>query len=114
MSDSNDIKAAANPYAQLTKSTNKHAEKTDTVITFLSALCDLSEANLNVSADILEEKKSNHSAWLRATNRRFYISLAAVLVTGAVLYLDVLKLNVDSEIVNGLINIAKTIAGMLL
>ena len=114
MSDLDDIKAAANPYAQLTEATNKHAEKTDTVITLLVAIANGIDANLLVNEDILEEKKANHNAWIKATNRRFYISLAAVLVTGAVLYLDVLKLNPNSEIVGSVVGIAKALAGMLL
>jgi len=114
MSDLDDIKAAANPYTQLTKATNEHAEKTDTVITLLGAICNVIDANLLVNKDILEEKKANHSAWIKATNRRFYISLVAVLVTGAVLYLDVLQLNENSEIVGSVVDIAKAIAGFLL
>ena len=114
MSDSNDIKEAANPYTQLTKATNKHAAKTDTVITLLGAICDVIDENLLVNQDILEEKKANHAAWIKATNRRFYISLVAVMVTGAVLYLDVLKLNEDSEIISGVISAVKAIAGLSL
>lgn len=114
MIDSNDIKEAANPYAQLTKAANKHAAKTDTVITLLGAICDVIDANLLVNQDILKEKKENHAAWIKATNKRFYISLAAVMVTGAVLYLDVLKLNEDSEIVGGIVTTAKAIAGLFL
>ena len=114
MSDSNDIRAAANPYTQLTKAINKHAAKTDTVITVLSAICGAIDDNLLVNQDILEEKKANHAAWIKATNRRFYISLAAVMVTGAVLYLDVLKLNENSEIVGGVMGAIKAIAGLFL
>ena len=114
MSDLDDIKAAANPYAQLTKATNKHAAKTDTVITLLGLICDVIDANLLVNQDILEEKKRNHSAWIKATNRRFYISLSAVMVTGAVLYLDVLQLNENSEIIGSVIDMVEAIAGLLL
>jgi hypothetical protein len=108
------VKRAANPFAKLTDITTEHSDKTDTVITLLGVLCDTVEENLNINADILDEKKANHSAWLKATNRRFYISLAAVMVTGAVLYLDVLKLNVNSEIVGGAIAFIKALTGMLL
>ena len=114
MSDSNDIKEAANPYAQLAKETLEHSEKTDTVITLLGAICDVIDANLRVNEDILEEKKANHAAWIKATNRRFYISLVAVMVTGAVLYLDVLKLNENSETVGGIVTTVKAIAGLFL
>ena len=114
MDEIDKVKEAANPFIQLTKATNKHSAKTDTVITLLSAICDVIDANLLVNQDILEEKKANHAAWIKATNRRFYISLAAVMVTGAVLYLDVLKLNENSEIVGSVVDIAKAISGLLL
>ena len=114
MSEIDRVKEAANPFIQLTKATNKHAAKTDTVITLLSAICGVIDANLLVNQDILEEKKANHAAWIKATNRRFYISLVAVMVTGAVLYLDVLKLNENSEIVGGIAGAVKAIAGLFL
>ena len=114
MSDSNDIKEAANPYAQLAKETLEHSGKTDTVITLLGAICDVIDANLRVNEDILEEKKANHAAWLKATNRRFYISLVAVQATLAVLLFDVIKINPESEIVGGIVTTAKAIAGLFL
>lgn len=114
MATLDDVKEAANPYAKLAEVMTEDNEKTDTVITLLVAICDVIDANLLVNQDILEEKKNNHTAWIKATNRRFYISLAAVMVTGAVLYLDVLKLNENSEIVGGVIGIAKALAGLFL
>lgn len=114
MNETDKVKKAANPFIQLTKATNEHAAKTDTVITLLGAICDVIDANLLVNQDILKEKKENHAAWIKATNKRFYISLVAVMVTGAVLYLDVLKLNEDSEIVGGIVTTAKAIAGLFL
>lgn len=114
MSEIDRVKEAANPFIQLTKATNKHAAKTDTVITLLSAICDVIDANLLVNQDILEEKKANHAAWIKATNRRFYISLVAVMATVAVLWVDVLKVNPDSEIVKGIAGVTKSIAGFFL
>ena len=109
-----EFKKSGDTYAQLAKEMLEHSEKTDTVITLLGAICDVMDANLNVNKDILDEKKANHAAWIKATNRRFYISLAAVMVTGAVLYLDVLKLNENSEIVGSVVDIAKALAGLFL
>lgn len=99
---------------RLTEAKEGQNDKLDTLITLTGVACDLLEENLNVNQDILEEKKNNHSAWIKATNRRFYISLAAVMVTGAVLYLDVLKLNVDSEIINSAIGFIDAMTGLLL
>ena len=99
---------------RLTKAKEDQNDKIETCIGLLSNMRDVLDSNLLVNLDILEEKKSNHSAWLKATNRRFYISLVAVLVTGAVLYLDVLQLNGDSEIVGGAIAFIKALTGWLL
>ncbi len=110
--ETDELKNLAAP--KLAKAKEEQNDRLDTVVTLLGALCDTVDSNLLVSLDILEEKKSNHSAWIRATNRRFYISLAAVMVTGAVLYLDVLKLNVDSEIINSTISFIDAITGALL
>ena len=58
MNEIDKVKEAANPFAQLTKATNKHAAKTDTVITVLSAICGAIDDNLLVNQDILKEKKN--------------------------------------------------------
>jgi len=114
MSDLDDIKAAANPYTQLTEATKEHSGKTDTVIKLLGALCDSVDINTNINADILKKNNSNHDVWVKVSKHRRYINIAAVLVTGAILWLDVLKLNPNSEIVDSAVNIAKAIAGLLL
>jgi len=114
MAGIDDLKEAANPFNKLAKETLEHSEKTDTVITLLGSICDVIDANLLVNQDILEEKKANHAAWIKATNRRFYISLLAVLATGAVLYLDVLQINENSEIIGSVIDVVKAVSGLLL
>lgn len=114
MNEIDKVKEAANPFAQLTKATNEHAAKTDTVITLLGALCNSVDINTNVNVDILKKNNSNHDVWVKVSKHRRYINIAAVLVTGAILWLDVLKLNPNSEIVDSAVNIAKAVAGLLL
>jgi len=99
---------------KLAKAKEDQNDKIDTVITLLGALCDSGEASLSVSNDILEGQTENHSVWVKVSKHRRYINLAAVMVTGAILWLDVLKLNPNSEIVGSVVNIAKALAGMLL
>ena len=109
-----EFKKSGDTYAQLAKETLEHSEKTDTVITLLGSICDVIDANLNVNKDILEEKKANHAAWIKASNRRFYISLVAVQATLAVLLVDVIKINPESEVVKGIIAMTKSVVGLFL
>jgi len=114
MTTTDDIKKAANPFAILTEVTLEQNEKLDILIKLNCSQCDTLEGNLLVNSDILEEKKSNHNAWVKVSKHRRYINITAVMVTFAILWLDVLKLNPDSEIVVGAASIGKAIAGFFL
>ena len=100
MSDSNDIKAAANPYAQLKKAVEEGNQ--------------LLRDNLKVNSDIFEGQSNNHGVWVKVSRHRRYINIAAVLVTGAILWLDVLKLNPDSEIIGSFVGVTRVISGLFL
>lgn len=114
MTDLDEFKQSTNPFAVLTELTIEQNEKLDILIKLNCSQCDTLEGNLLVNSDILEEKKSNHSVWLKVSKHRRYINIAAVVVTFAILWLDVLKLNPDSEIVGSAVSIGKAIAGFFL
>ena len=58
------------------------------IATALEGLLEVSEKNLKVNEDILAEAKANHSAWLGATTKRFYVSLATVVLMSVAFYVD--------------------------
>jgi len=98
----NDIKEAANPFAQLCKKSHKVIEQNIKIIeqneikiTLLSRLCELKEKQQ-------EGDDSFRSTWLRSSIKKFYISLVSIFITGAVLWLDILELNPDSKIVKAI------------
>jgi hypothetical protein len=107
MTEIDRVKAAANPFAQLMTVAVENGKKQDVTNKLLGE-------DLKVNKDILKEKKNNHSVWLRVSKHRRYINIAAVLVTVAILWLDVLKLNPDSEIVGSVIGVTKVVAGFFL
>lgn len=91
---------------KLAKAKEEQNEKIDACIMLLGALCDSNDA-------ILEAKIAQHAAWIKATDKRFYASLIAIALTGAVLYLDVLKLDENSVIVASVINLLNAVKGLL-
>ena len=59
----------------------------------------------NSMVDLIELKKSQHKAWIDATSRRFYVSLATVTLTCIIFYLDDAK--VIASTFNGVMDIVK-------
>lgn len=98
MSDSSDIKAEANPFTQFGKKLDKIIEQNSEIIvqneikvTLLDRLCTL--------------KEDFQTIWFKSSNKKFKVSIIAIMVTGAVLYMDILKLNPDSEIIDSTIKL---------
>ena len=80
--------------------------KLETCIVLLDRLCTLKESQ-QLSDD------SFRNSWMNANARKFRVSVIAIMLTGSVLYLDVLKLDESSVIVASVINLLNTIKGLL-
>jgi len=106
MNEIDKVKEAANPFIQLSKKIDILIEqgvetaKQDIIkITLLGRLCTL--------------KEDFQEAWFKSSNKKFKVSVVAIMVTGAVLYMDILKLNPDSEIVGSVIRLINALSGWL-
>ena len=85
-------------------------DQSDSIIVLLGAIRNSNDEILKVNQKVLEVKKAHFDDWTRSAGRRFYIAFIGAMLTGAVLYLDVLKLDENSAIVSAfieLINVAK-------
>ena len=81
MSDLDDIKAAANPYTQLTKATNEAINQNEIKIKLLSRLCDLKETQQ-------ANDKKFRDAWQAAKIKDTRMGMGILAIAGVALYLD--------------------------
>lgn len=103
---------AAPKHTELMVVMEKLYDEQVTTNTLLAVLCDSSEAVVNVTNAVLDVKIQHHNDWIEASAKRFYVAVLSIMATGAVLYLDVLKLDENSAIVEAGINLYKLIEGV--
>ena len=88
MSGLDDVKNAANPFAQLAKDTKKIVEQNETMIILLGALCDSVDGGTEVKREMIGIISTNHKE-LAAWKRKDTIMAWGVLsIACLALYLD--------------------------
>ena len=71
----------------------------------LGKLIEVSVEKRDITSEILTVKKQQHSDWMAATAKRFYVSLVTVVLMGTAFYVDIILDGKESVFLNGLIEI---------
>ena len=88
MNEIDKVKEAANPFAQLTKATNKLIDKSETQIILLSRLCDLKEEQQKREIKKEEDDKVWRDVWAAAKRKDNVMGMCVLSIAGVALYLD--------------------------
>ncbi len=106
---------------RIAKAKEEQNDKLDVMIELLIVGNESKEAGNESLEELCESKKIQQESddnfrneWFKASNKKFYVSLLAIMITGTVLWLDVLRINPDSEIVGSVIGVTKVVAGFFL
>ena len=70
----------------------------------LGKIIEVSVEKRDITNEILAVKKKQHSDWMTATAKRFYVSLVTVVLMGSAFYVDIILDGKDSAFLNGLID----------
>tara|TARA_R110002050_G_scaffold106568_2_gene216571 strand:+ start:579 stop:908 length:330 start_codon:yes stop_codon:yes gene_type:complete len=99
----------------LKERTDTHAERIaggiENLILLQKESNGLLEESNRTNKAILKVKVVHHDDWMYATNKRFYVAVVSIIATGAVLYLDVLKLDEESALVAVGLGVFNALAG---
>ena len=93
-----EFKKSGNPYAQLSVKLDVIAEQSAEIV-------KQNEIKIKLLDRLCTLKEDFQEVWFKSSNKKFKVSIVGIMATGAVLYIDILKLNPDSVIVSSVVNL---------